>query len=999
MESSDDFDPTECLATEEEIAKLSEADSNTGSAHAMRALKRPAGTNSTPKKKLKADAGERILKKERELFIPFYITKDKIREPVDLTDYAEKQLKIPRKIPLEFYELQRHEVMVFNEEYNQHPVRHPGYPYKADLVFEKEKLQQEEGLDYIQASTYWSDIIDIGSMIATGQRLEKLIADFMVNGGIGIPVMFLRYHPFERALLGAVSSIEPPIEMVNQLLEFHMGNDRSEEEKDRINETDIIFGYLNYIEGVCCFPPGVLLFLSRCKSLCAVQAYLNWFLGFKVIKATAHTYVQVNMWRDAFGILVSRSSGSVLYTTREDFDMHHFINPITFFGRSEFMCYLITPEQFKYDFDQKIDFLIFVYNLTRKIENYDRAAVPVFKDIAYPPWDEDDDQVSTKTMEILRLMGFEKPAPLPRVPLPLKNYSYLHMFRTSDEHPSLRAMLIESLYAGMNTPLSLPIFRWDNVTQHFACIIPNGIPATTMQQIVNELAVDHLFGQTLVHGVFGFQWRSKTKMPQSIVSTVTTKLIREKTDAKTDGEVALRLIAPETLQIIVILTQKMIPEDREMISRSLFRKLEYKFSVMNGIMDIVNIDDGGAIQNIFTQDAALRINKDKTYQCSYYINPKSREKFAMFLSRLNESQESLTTQQRISLCVAEKLKQCTDPRSVMCVLEAELGSEYKDDIIRSLKIQTLFAEEAYAHKGPIPDSIIHPDNVENLGTGQLKIYNFVHQVIKTTGERSATRLDSKRNLLICGKTMTYKTSFGIFLDKYFRVYWKGQGQRGTHEFWRKLDPNLEIIIVDEWEPQESDFTWINNVGEGSDHSIDVKFSSGVIPAGCHILLMTNHEPEFIRQQVMGQGRGRESSKGRESLWEAFDRRFEIVHLTGEVFSYQTPRKQVTRHDRVPDALSIKHLPTKKIDIKKQRVDAAGVCENRSYMSTLYLIRKAPTVATVAALLELGVNSANNSRARDTLRLNLEILRTQEEVDKDTLMRMLDVCEEESKFVS
>jgi hypothetical protein len=432
-------------------------------------------------------------------------------------------------------------------------------------------------------------------------------------------------------------------------------------------------------------------------------------------------------------------------------------------------------------------------------------------------------------------------------------------------------------------------------------------------------------------GTFIFRWEAKG-IPRTDLGKDMIKEALGESGANAEI-IFLDMYAPTDVTIVVWVTKERTPIEIEYDMRRMVRDT---FTQRYELFDIIDIDHGGSVMNIFTRANGLQASK--IYQCASVIEHDYMDQFADYLDAFTQEATDTTILNKINIKVKEGIDTGLDGLALLSYVERVYGTGNRTLIINSITAQTSYRPQIKIVKPVLSERIINPTDDELLKytDNQVRILNFVRKLMNPRGTDMGA---DHRNLLICGPPRTFKTSFAYFLNKYFHIYWKGVGVKGTHEFWRGIPKETSIIVVDEWIPQESDWMWMNKVGEGSEHAVDQKYKEdNIIPAGTRILLLTNRHPSEIRNACSSTSKGKDNSG--DELWAAFTRRFAIANLTADVIPLPNGR---VRKDVVQSCMSSDHFEHPIGDIRQ--------ADNPNKSGRLSAIAQMPVAEKIPNLVE------------------------------------------------
>lgn len=842
--------------------------------------------------------------------------------------------------------------------------------------------------DLPRVASYRQRVVTIAEHLASNQYLEtwfyKLSADRKgIPCHVTIPEMIYEYE-----ICFSVDKLRLPTMCIPIIQEY---NENTEEAMMKIDKLFISF---NFYPNTTLIPPFIGKHLrEKCSSLVEFQLCLNQWAGFRVFDPDSLRVIQVNI-DGPRGFQIMYSSRNVNKEIGTGTDSFHIIPPIVFFNQD--MCIRSTVDQgfFREKPVAKI------FSMVQDLIAEDDPNMP--KHFQFQQQSAPRDcrmiHIAKITANRLKEMGTTKFNAASHIELPPINTTHATWnmdFQGDTVILDSIHYLYQALHSCSNSELSLPIFRWCNTGRHFGIITANAEPIRQLKEIAFDMISKVAFPLHDTMGCFIYHWQCKSDPIQSLSDSQKRQVLNSRPpNSPLHNNAYFLTHAPRTVTIIIIPVANDLDETAlPYIKNSLYDQMRenFEFKIMD-LFEITHIDDCGTIQNIFTSAAAKKVNA--IYKTEHYIVPKYHEFFIDYLTALTRTDGEANLSQKISATVAEGSNKGFSGKDLLSYVESIFGTMNRDTIISSIRTQESMTADLVVEKPKIPLDLLTYDaeKERTYDNNQISIYKFVKNIAQNLADRKATLLNDKRNLLICGPPKTRKTSFGLFLDKYFKCFWKGVGMAGSHEFWQKVPSDTEIIIMDEWEPQSSDFNWINKVGEGTRHNVDQKYSDkNYIPEGCFILLMTNRDSLEIKNFIMNTGkRGPSSSK--DNLWQAFVRRFNIVTLTGERFI--TPLSTI-RDGCVPPEFSINHLPIQRSvvpDLDPNRIETQMQTSTFADLISIVSDMETPTKAIVEQLLNAALVAAKDAQTTNLLNLQLTILNgLREPTETRTIKRIIQVC--------
>lgn len=822
--------------------------------------------------KAQEDRVERITKKQKDLYIPSRV------------EARSNDEHIPFNVVLRAFPA--YEPSVYAPEVYKTPIELDkdidlgdfSYPKITASLLGLENMQQIDPLcKYISGSAlmlslYRTKVKKLAGRLSYGQIYAPWIYEFAFGHGKKTKGHHLRNNyvmALEYELCGAIPYLQMPVEFEKDYVDVFKDVD------DQYKE-DIEFIQFARYPRTAIIPPRILVQLPILGTLVGMQLLLNYLTGRQMITPESDRVIQICKQRDGTGILLSNRFGNSLYASRQ-FRFHDdcFITPAIFFHNTHVLVRRCTMENIQ----QVYTMLASVIQHDLKGEAVsdrmmDRDAV-----IADQPGQPTD--LFSNAGRIAYRLGLFKTTVIKasHVPLPGESFIGKHVWGTHTDCNAHLTRLYDSILTSLNSdsvcPLSMNMFRFKTRGQGdmTAAVIPNAQLHDSLKDICEQLhARDflHYFG---LMGTFVFRWEAKG-IPRTDLNKDMIKEALSPGSANSEA-IFLDMYAPTDITVVIWVTEHPISVENG-LDEDICSMLKDAFKQRYDIFDLIDIEHGGSVMNLFTRSNGQQISK--VYQCTSVIDHDYMDKFADYMDAFNQGATDMTILNKINIKVKEGLDAGYNPNTLLSFVERVYGTGNRTLIINAITTQSAFKPNVTKQKPEFPMKIIHPtrDEMADYTDNQLWIVNFVAKLLLPRG---SDRGADHRNLLICGPPRAFKTSFAYFLDKFFHVYWKGVGMKGTHEFWRSIPKETELIIMDEWIPQESDWLWLNKVGEGSEHAVDQKYKEdNVIPAGTRILLLTNRHAGEIRSACSATSKGKDNAA--EELWIAFTRRFAIANLTG-----------------------------------------------------------------------------------------------------------------------
>lgn len=813
---------------------------------------------------------ERITKKHKDMYIPMHVEARGIDEVVPFVQMAHS---FPLYEPTQFAPGQVKSPVNIDDGYELSDVV---YPKITSNMLNLENLDRIDPANAefmkstdVMLSLYRDRIRKLAGKLSFGQIYSPWIYEFIFEQGMTTHNHHLRVQyvmALEYELCGAIPYLPLPVEFEMTYLELFRDVDEAYKE-------DIEIIQFARHPRTAVIPPRVLQALPALGTLTGMQLFLNYITGRQMITPESDRIIQVCRQRDGAGILVTNRFGNVLYASRGfRFIDTCFLTPAIFFHNTHVMvkrCDIEDRDQLYSMIATAIQFDINGQVPSSRMIDTGAMAIPGYESNLY----------SNAGRIAQRLEAFKTPVvKASHVPLPGVSFIGKHIWVTHTDCNGHLMNLYDSILTSLNSesvcPLSMNMFRFcprgqGNIA---TVVIPNSQLHDSQKEVTEQLHAKEFLRHFGLMGTFVFRWEAKG-IPRSSLSKEMIKEALGTGNSKSSETIFLDMYAPLDMTIVIWVTNKAI---NDTLNYELCKLIKCTFKQRYDIFDLIDIDHGGSVMNLFTRSNGQQIAK--MYQCTSVIEHDYMDKFSDYLDAFNQGSTDTSILNKINIKVKEGLDSGYTANTLLSFVERVYGTGNRTLIINSITTQSAFQPNVAKAKPRFPMSIVSPDVRQLAGytDNQLWIINFVSKILEPRGHDKGA---DYRNLLICGPPRAFKTSFAYFLDKFFHVYWKGVGMKGTHEFWRSIPKETQVIIMDEWTPQESDWLWLNKVGEGSEHSVDQKYKEdNVIPAGTRILLLTNRHAGEIRNACVSSTKGKDNAA--EELWTAFTRRFAIANLTG-----------------------------------------------------------------------------------------------------------------------